>query len=511
MGRKRNPKPTKNKTVKFIHQTQNQEKSMQQLLLLFENYPFNSKHIQFDFIFNRYNSNSYSSGLWKQIWKNMEKMGNVNLHLVRPNDYQYIKTSLRELYHLQPSVIKILVISIVANIFPKIPSKHTNYEYLETHQFSMIRDFLLLVHSYLLPESNLWKDYLNNPSLSNDYARDFFLPLNMKNLSEKWKNTQISKTKSIRDQFMLDCSKEKKEEILTILNIKNSDRTPEQTKILRLFLDILHNKEEHMNIPEDFQSTSNDLTKAFRSEFITEFNGTFPRKLSSGGRILTPHQILFGLPSKSNNIFSAIIHSGDYQKGYIYELNPNCELILTPEQFRQQINEIMKLFFGHANIQLDADGILRYRQTKYESQQIHALIEIFISKKFSNLIIQLDKLIDHEEKGEWKEIVKNCRILFEDFIREILTRKKIKYSPNSTLKPLIKKMRDFKEKLFIFPKWVLEDPFKNYDDYLLGLRFLGDILNPNNHTDNITVSKNEAITIKNTVISNMITLTGFLK
>ncbi len=277
----------------------------------------------------------------------------------------------------------------------------------------------------------------------------------------------------------------------------------------------LNKIEEGKSIPENYQSNISDVIQSILDN--TGESIVIPEtKIDAHSQLFYTHsdssyiqENKFGLAPRIINDSIRVYHKEN--EIYEYELNSEVEIILTPEQFRNQLNEILRIFFGHANIQLDSDGILRYRQSKYEDLQVHTLIESFVSKKLSNLTQQLDILIIVEEKCEWKEIAKYSRILLEDYCREVLKRKKIKYSSDAGLVGLLKKLRENSKKLFKFPDWLTKDPFRYFDEYILSMRFMAVILNPNNHTDKLTVKRDEALTIKNSVISMMISLTGFLK
>jgi len=509
MRKKLNKESNEMKTVKFIPLSQNIERAKQLLFRLFECYPYNSLHKRYDLNLNAYVNCYFKSKIWINLWKEMYKLGHINKNLVSQSDGNSIVNVIKRGGNFEQVSIT-PVKNIIDYILPKIPEGHTNHEYRETPPFSILKDFLLLIYSYLLPEGISWKDFLTNSSIGNEYDQYLF-PLSFKSISKLWENKMIERSTLIRKEFLKSTFERgiMNDMIIKILTIPEIHESPSKDSLMKEILQDINNIEVKQSIPERHQSNMNQIildikvmTGEEKSQIISP-RTSFPS--GSSHRI----EVKFGL--EPHIYYDTTLKSHKENEVYEYELDSNVDLLLTPELFRKQINEILQLFYGHANLQIDADGILRYRQAKYEDHQVHLLVDVFASKNLSILVPQLDELILLEEQGNWKQIIRNCRRLIEDYIRSILRNKRIQCSTKITLKPIIKKMRDNKAKLFKFPKWVVDDPFVNFDNYLLGLKYLGDVLNPNIHTESISVSQKEAISIKNTVISILISLTGFLK
>lgn len=503
-------------SVKYIPLTQNQEKAKQLLFHTFKCFPFNKKHPNYQ-IYLKDRTDTFKSHIWSRIWFKMNDLGNLNNYLLHPSeDFNNFSGFNNPKYY--PSITsQDLVERIINLVIPKIPSKHSNHEYHETPLFSIAMDFFLILYSFLLPEGVSWKDYLVDPHVGTEFYF-YFKPIIIKEISEKWEKKINAKSDKLRLKYLKEMIDSNDPNIDYLKNrMYNNDYDGYNQKLSAIVLAI-NDFEKLEEIPINYRSNKDQIIKVLNDLTSQDFSMK-PKNLLR--KIVNPlnffsnagtsfnRQLNFGL---SPNIFQDIVQINHLEnERYEYILLPQVEVILTPEQFQNQINEIFKLYYGHANIQLDSDGILRYRQSKYENLQTHSLIESFVSKTLSSLVPQLDGLLIAEEKGDWKEIVKKCRILLEDYCREVLNRKRIKFSSDATLVSLLKTLREHSKKLFKFPNWLIKDPFGYFDEYIISLRFMAIVLNPNNHTDSIKVSKKEALGIKNSVISIMITLTGILK
>lgn len=130
--------------------------------------------------------------------------------------------------------------------------------------------------------------------------------------------------------------------------------------------------------------------------------------------------------------------------------------ILTAEDFCKIVNEILKVS-GYEAFSLSSDGILRYFGITAEAEQRKRAYNLLNSKKYGNVINELDNIYACIVSGKYPDGLGNCRKALESFYKRFLINHGIrtldngKNTEDGTVVPLAETVKKNIPNLFTFP------------------------------------------------------------
>ncbi len=140
-------------------------------------------------------------------------------------------------------------------------------------------------------------------------------------------------------------------------------------------------------------------------------------------------------------------------------LNENfAEKILSPEEFRNLINEIFETI-GYEDFSLNADGELRYFEATAGGEEKKRAYNILSKKKFENVIKELDNIYDHCVQKKYNDALAGCRKALESFYKRFLINHGIntlhngKNTEDGVVSPLAQTIKNNINILFTFPSY----------------------------------------------------------
>ena len=140
------------------------------------------------------------------------------------------------------------------------------------------------------------------------------------------------------------------------------------------------------------------------------------------------------------------------------------EMLSTSKNFQSIINEILKEL-GFEAFSLSNDGNLRYFGVTIDAEERKRMYEILTSKKFDNVISDLDKIYDHISDKNYSDALANCRKALESFFKRFLLNHGIKKlidnkdTEDGIVTNLAETLKQNMNLLFKFPSYS-----KNLDD-----------------------------------------------
>ena len=107
------------------------------------------------------------------------------------------------------------------------------------------------------------------------------------------------------------------------------------------------------------------------------------------------------------------------------------ELITTPEEFMELVNEILKEL-GFGDFSMNNDGVIRYFGATEEAEQKKRAYNVLGNKKFDNVVSELDNIEHHISNGKVSDALNSCRKALEAFYKRLLLNHNIQTLNNGT-------------------------------------------------------------------------------
>ncbi len=513
-----------NDQIEFLPLTQDLKGALQKLQNLFESFPFNRNSKYFTSLMNYNFYNSYNSNFWQHIIKEMDRLGLINLNLFKSRELDFFKNELNQTAFNNKKLTEMFFDGILTNLI-KIPDNLENKKYQETPAYHIFSEFIFILYRILLPDGKNWKDFLSDPheSGANFY---YFFRFQIKHISELWKQSIISKKNNILHDFIQNLGSNEKEKILTIFGKAKIGISREEKQEAKQIIIKIRNKQLQAKIPSEYLSEYGDIYELYENEInkldenFKESNYLFknPSLLPISSefgvsipKILEKNLVKFGY--EPNEILIPLDVEDNIE--VIYKFSDNIKILFTPDEFRKEINDILSLFWGNSNIQLDADGKLRYFGKSLENIEFRLMIESLTKHKFASLIPSFDLILKNIDEKEWNDVARNSRTLLEDFIRLVLDHTNIQYNHKDALDKLVNNLiginKENLKKCFKFPKYCISNPFSDFHHFVLGLKTVGILTNPPSHTRTFNINRKDALSIKNFTFMAIFTLSNFMK
>src|SRR5271157_4614984 len=170
--------------IEIIPLSQDKSRALSLLKILIKKFPFNSKDKYFGTIFHDLLYNSLDTEMMKILCDQFERKGHLNDNLMNQSEIQTISNLIRT-RSISHDQIGILFDAIIKNGLCKINPNQDNNYYYETPAFILFRDFLTILHAFILPNGSTWRNQISD--IFNDDASFYNLfYVNVKGIDPHW-------------------------------------------------------------------------------------------------------------------------------------------------------------------------------------------------------------------------------------------------------------------------------------------------------------------------------------